>query len=234
MGGGHARPKFQARRRIALNPRTGGFLGIEKKFLDLEFDDTMVVTMAGSESDPPGTGAQTAPGGLSCIAQGDGESQRDGRQAVLKDILIRGVLRRVGGSDKGVPSFVRLILLQDTQTNGAQFNAEDVYVDPSNADLDALTYRNLQFASRFKILHDQVYSLPVTASAGNGTANDNADTLRNFTISKKLQIKVNYSGTTAVIANTTDNSLHLMAIAGPGALAGAVSLFYTSRLRFVG
>ncbi len=48
-------------------------LGIEKKFLDMEYDAVITATLAGSEADP------ATLLGLTSIAQGDGESNRDGR-----------------------------------------------------------------------------------------------------------------------------------------------------------
>ncbi len=151
----------------------------------------------------------------------------------MKSIQITGLIERNGAAAKGDPMCVRVALVQDTQTNGAQFNAEDVFVDPANADLDALTFRNLQFASRFKILSDETYVLNVESAAGNGTANDSAATYKHFKIYRSMNMKINFSATTGVIGSVTDNSLHLLVVQSAAA-SGAGKLWYSARTRFVG
>lgn len=213
--------KSPARRRAIS--RSSGFLGLEKKFVDYEYDNAVSSSVAGSEADP------TPALALNSITQGDGESQRDGRKASIKSIFIRGAIRRDGQSDVGAASMVRLILVHDRQTNGAQFNAEDVLDDPTNAGLDCYAQRNLQYSQRFRVLADKMITLPVTA----GDAAACASTEVPFTIHKTLNMNTTYSGTTAVVGSITDHSLHLIAIRG-GTGGDSCNLQYVSRVRFMG
>jgi len=219
-----------------LNPRIGGFLGMELKFLDNEFDDqTLVTTIAGSEADPPGIGAQTAPGALNAIAQGDGPSNREGRQAVMKSIWIKGKINwsSLDSTVIAARKPVRLILFIDKQTNSAQFNSEDVLVDPTATELDMCAFTDLENQKRFKILKDMVVQAPVAATTSDADTIHTGFYSKYFSIFKKLNFTTNYTGTTAVVAGIMDNSLHLIALSDQGA-TDTVKLSYNARLRFMG
>ncbi len=179
--------------------------------------------------DPPGAGAQTTPGSISAIAQGDSESNRDGRKCTLTSLHIRGsvILDSSQGTTLQDGRQCRVIIVWDTQTNAAQLNAEDVYLTPTEI---SLAFRNLQFTKRFKILKDATFDLNVMAGAGNGTADDSPDYIKHFKWNFKLKIPVIHKGTTAVVGSVTDNSLHVIAFAN----ATGITLKYESRVRFVG
>ncbi len=206
------------------NGRTGGFLGIETKFKDSTYPPTAIaVTITGAEADPATLDS------LSAIAQGDGETQRDGRKCTLTSLHMRGqvTLSLTAGSALTASREARVVVVWDTQTNGAQLNAEDVILAATNVEHG---FRNLQFTKRFKILKDQNWTLNPLAAAGDGAANDTAAVSRDFKWNFPLKIPVIHNGTTAVVANITDNSLHVIAFAsGTG-----VTLQYESRVRFVG
>lgn len=223
------RSRYSTGRRTLVNPRTGGFLGIESKFIDYTFDDTIVTTNTSAEMDPPGAGAQTTPGSISAIAQGDGESNRDGRKCTLTSVHLRGTVTQDASSGTSLNNggIVRLALVQDTQTNGVQLNSENVFLTATNVEL---AFRNLQFSKRFKVLMSKLIVFNKTAGAGDGTADDSPAFVVPFTFNKKVNIPVIHNGTTAVVAAITDNSLHIVAFAS----TAAVNLKYESRVRFVG
>lgn len=225
-------PKGALRRRYRSaamrNARTGGYLGIERKFLDATKTASAIVADA--------SGAEQDPATLNClngIDQGDGESQRDGRKYVIKDCLVRGVVELSPVTDQAdaeTARVVRLLLIHDTQTNGAQFNGEDVLVD--NNAISVWSPRNLQYSSRFKVLRDEMVTLDWTNSHTDGT---NTGTIggqaKPFSwYFKNLNIPVTCSGTGATVSAITDNSLHIMALAD----ATGATLTYHSRIRFVG
>ncbi len=203
--------------------RTGGFLGIETKFIDYTYASAFVATMTGAEADP------TTADSLSAIAQGDGESNRDGRKCTLISLHMRGhvQLDPVTGSSASSPKIMRVIVVWDTQTNGTQLNSEDVILAATHVEHG---FRNLQFSKRFRILKDATFTLNPLAGAGDGTADDFAAVNRSFKWNFKLGIPVIHKGTTAVVANITDNSLHVIAFASDINCA----LRYESRIRFVG
>ncbi len=214
--------------------RTGGFTGIELKFLDLGLISAAIASptdAAGGEDDPTGDT-------LNAIAQGDGESNRDGRRCVLKSVYVTGVVTNgfdanSADMDSGHNIFIALVL--DTQTNGAQLNSEDVFTNPG-ADASSCTnvLRNLQFTSRFRVLDSTVVIPPLRPSGTDGT---NTVSIAGYTIpwklSSNLDLPVNHTGTTANVSTIQDNSLHIISYIAPNNTTGAV-LTYNSRVRFVG
>lgn len=216
------------------NASTRGYLGIEKKFQDGALATTALsATWTGGEVDP------ATFLGFTSIAQGDGESQRDGRQCKITGIQITGQIFNGSAESAAAPvdgTFVRLILVHDTQTNGAQVNAEDVMVTGVGADANG--YRNLQYLKRFVVLKDKKFVLNRSNQTNEGAANLFAAPVQytNFKMNVKFNkdggLLVNYTGTTGVIANVTDNSVHLIACYGGAGVAPYIT--YNYRTRFVG
>lgn len=216
------------RRQRGVNYRIGGFLGKEVKYVDHLYDAATSTTIQGSEADPATALA------LNATAQGDGENSRDGRHAQFSSLHIRGVLTwaaNANATTPEVPGFVRLMVVLDTQTNGAQFSAEDVLEDTGDDDLDAVSLRNLQNTQRFKVLKDIYLRRPTLVGSFDGTSTDYAACNQPFAIDlSKLSIKTTYSGSTAVIGAIADNSVHVIAIRNG---TNACTLRYTSRMRFI-
>ncbi len=220
-------------KRRRLNPRAfynRATSATELKFADTNFaPENVPNTIAGSEADPPGVGAQTTPGQLSGVAQGDGESQRDGRKIVLKSLHIRGAVsnQSFAGSTLQGTALVRVAIILDTQTNGAQLSAEDVFLSTANVEF---SFRNLRFINRFKILKQRLFIVEPKSAAGDGTANDVAAAKTTFNWFLRLNIPVMYDGTTANIASVVDNSLHVICFSD----STFNDIKYASRIRFVG
>jgi len=221
--------------------RTGGFLGKELKFVDYEVtQDAIQRTVAGSEVDPASSVLC-----LNATAQGDTESNRDGRRQFTHSIVIKGILtwnyKPSGGSGIAFADMgdVKVALVLDTQTNGAQLNAEDVFKDPTSVYLDSVMMRNLQYTSRFRVL--KIMTLRPPNFGGGGAGNGTTDGTVEGSFSKQFSCYYNfkkplmttYTNTTAVIANIADNSLHLIAIASDGGQSDLDStISYISRCRF--
>ncbi len=208
--------------------RDAGFLGVENKFFDVEADaDAFAVTWATME---PATTNLTA------VAQGDGESNRDGRKYAIRSIHIKGFVKFPAIESANAPvddRLCRIALVLDTQTNNAQLIATNVF-DGGQTD-DVLAFRNLQFTRRFRVLMDKTIRVPVAqGSLNEGAVNLFAapGTTIPFTFNKvfKRPVQVLMSGTTADIANVTDNSIHMIGVA----LDTSTALSYQCRIRFVG
>jgi len=210
------------------NMRTAGFLGIETKFYDTGIAGTAIVaTAAGAEMDPTPNILC-----LNAITQGDGESQRDGRKVILKSLQIKGMINAdavANAADPPAGRLIRILVVQDKQTNGAQLNSEDVIKDAGF--LDVLSMRNLQYSKRFVVHYDKVIRMIPTATMEDG-ANTSSTSYANqgFKFFKNLNVPVNFTSTTEAIANITDNSFHVIALANDT----GCNLFYQSRVRFVG
>ncbi len=211
------------------NRRTGGFLGIEKKFEDKAITSTaLVATVAGAEHNPTGDC-------LNSVAQGDGESQRDGRKYKMHSIHIKGFLQQPGTSTKGGTANCRVAVVIDTQANGAAMNAEDCFKETGAGSQSVQAFRNLQFSGRFVVLYDKTFTLNRLSSLGNGTANDSSEVIQNFNINVNIPEKhsvVVTDGTTANVTAITNNAIHFLAWVND--VTDAPNVRYESRLRFTG
>lgn len=205
---------------------------MERKFKDDKYESTIAQTIGGSEADP--NDQSPAQKCLNGISQGDGEQNRDGRAYTILSIHIRGYVLFGAQIAATTADHVRLLLILDTQTNGAQFNAEDVLDNASgDNDLQTVAFRNLEYTQRFRVLQDFTIRKPVQAQSagGNNTINSTAAT-KPFVCNYKFKkgLKVLSTGTAGTVANIVDNSLHMIAIS----VNNTNTLRYISRVRFVG
>jgi hypothetical protein len=215
--------------RFRSNLRTGGYLAVEKKFVDYEVTGAAIVqTVNAATINPAGAVAC-----LTATAQGDGENQRDGRQEKALSLHVAGTVTFLSQSaatprDK---NYVRVIIFLDTQTNGAGAASDDV-LDPNvvTGVNRVHAFRNLQYVSRFRVLRDFYVRCPNNEPVWNGTTTLSAAAQVPFAVHIPLKHSVHHTGTTAAIANIQDNSIHLMAIA----TGGNVNMDYSSRYRFIG
>ncbi len=218
----------------SLNKRTGGFLGIENKFMD-HTHSAALVTSTNCSSGEFEHGTSKA---LNAIAAGDGESDRDGRQVVVNKIELNctvTVPAQVNQTAKDVHPEVFVALVQDTQTNATQLDSEKVFFNPSgNATTCVVPFRNLQYIKRFKVLATKLIRMPMPSSSWDGTNIEVQGTTRAFKLkhSFKRGLKCNFSGTTAVVGSIVDNSIHCIAFCST--TDAAPTMVIQSRCRFTG
>ncbi len=222
----------RARSFPSANSRTAGFIGLEKKFFDQTVAATaFTLTWTGGELNPTADS-------LSACAQGDTESTCDGRMYNIQSIHVKGFVDLVVGESDSTPQpdvLARICMVWDTQTNAAELNAEDVMLNVASPN-GVNSFRNLQNSHRFIVLKDKTIRIPVAQSTSNeGAVNLFANGLLkipfkfNKTFKKPIKVRRN-SGTTAAIANITDNSLHIIG----SATSTNAQISYTSRMRFTG
>ncbi len=222
------RRRGRTTRLASFNPRTGGFLGIESKFFDVE-SSADAFALAWATMEPATTN-------LSAIAQGDGESNRDGRKYEITSIHVKGQIAFDPLESQVSPPddlIARVCLVLDNQTNGAQLTATDVM--DGGLGSDWLAFRNLQFTKRFRVLRDLTFDIPVARTgmnegAINLFANGSAKQTFNWNVRFNPPLQVTMSGTTADIANVTDKSLHMIGVGS----STSGNLTYQSRVRFRG
>jgi len=172
----------------------GGKATAEVKFID---------TAQGFTFDA--TGEVPGGGQLNLIAQGVGESQRVGRKVVVKSIHARWTIQPNANTWLG--STVRLLLVQDTQCNGAAATYSGV---GGVLESDSVTaFRNLENSNRFIIHMDKFFSMQPTAgilTAFNATP-------KCITFNKKCNIPIEFdsSATTGAIETIRSNNLFLLA-----------------------
>lgn len=254
------------RTRAYANLRTGGLLAIERKFSDWAFPATALGTGgAGVASGNPSNYAPAqvsptiyrsaigvvtsglTPTALNVIGTGDSGSDRDGRQVINDSIHIRGAVY-FSPSDLGATAadaVINIVLVLDTQTNGAGPTGGQVFVNPgdiagaSPADNGAHPFVNLSNSKRFRILKHIRRGFSPPSVSGNGTITRPQG---NFLFAMDVplkQMKTNYvndlpiinagSGA-ASVASIGDNGLFLFAWTDNT----VVFLSYNSRLRFRG
>lgn len=230
------RAAYRARTRPAPrapNTRTGGFVDVENKFLDSELTATSIPS-TWTSLNPTGTGCNES---ISVPSQGDGESQRDGRVYYINAIHVKGkITTDAAESQVGPlgPSYVRVILYWDTQTNASQAVATDI-MDAGLTD-DFLAFRNLQNSKRFVVLKDKVIRVnPQAMNEGSANLFAVANSTAQFSFNKKFKkpIKVRCVGTSADVASASDNNFGIAAInSNEGGVTRSIT--YQARVRFSG
>ena len=217
----------------ARNRRTGGYLGIEKKFYDTSLVAKSIVTNSGM------TGAELNPSttiNFTTMTQGDGEQQRDGRRAVVKSVYITGQVKCVKQTNQTATDnsgVVFLALVRDKQTNAAELDSESVYTNPSaDGEVSTCALRNLQFSSRFQVLAVKRITIRQPTIVWDGTNVEQGGTITPFKLSWSGNMPVLYKGTTETVANIVDNSIQLVGFASNQDQAPVIS--YNARTRFVG
>lgn len=95
---GRSRAVKAAKRSLA-NSRTGGYIGIEYKFLDCAWNAVVLNTSTDGSSGEmqPSTGCTDA---ISVPAQGNGESNRDGRKYCIKSVWVSGIIDSTALTDQ--------------------------------------------------------------------------------------------------------------------------------------
>ncbi len=203
----------------AGGPAAGG----ELKFHDIDWDEAAADLSAGVISNTSS---------LVLIGQGVTESTRIGRKAVIKSIGWRGALalQPLAGAALQPPATIRMILVQDSQCNGAA-----PAVSGTNGLLVAANYQSFNTLinkGRFRVLMDKSFNMNCMAGAGDGAANDSAPFRKTFSYFKKCNIPIEYSGTATPSVITelrTNNIFGIMISSSSGSTVNLDSKF---RFRF--
>jgi len=205
------------------NTRTGGFVGRELNFLDLEGTGAVSGLVASMRIDPATQNC------LNAMAAGTGPSSREGNNIYMKKIYIQGAVSRQVDTFPDAQHPVKIWLVLDTQTNGATPDSSQIFTTPSG-ERAAYALNNLQYSTRFRVLKTVIVDpMPIeTAGAGYEVA---------FKLSHewKEPLRVTFTDPAGdSVDSISDNSLHIFAgevsAAGPDLAGTAIS--YVSRLRY--
>lgn len=242
----------------ATVPRTKGIYAKgETKYYDTYYSNTA----PGGGVIGPGTSitsshtwtncmADPVQGGLCNPAQGPAIGQRIGREIYLTKLKVRGWVQMPNVSATLVnginQSLVRLILVQDQQTNAVQMTSDllqrayNNVVPPGAAvatDYEALaSYQSLDNFGRFKVLKDKMLAMSQNSlvyyspTAGGGDLVLGAGQIKTFkmNVNFKEPVKIRFNSTAIEgITGVVDNSFHIIA---NGSLANPpVNLYYSCR-----
>jgi hypothetical protein len=167
----------------------------ELKFLDLNFNYV-----------PPnvlGTIHHLGP----TISQGTGPNNRIGRRVQLHSILVRGaVLLLTDTTDPSPFDRIRIMLVQDKQTNGALPTVAEVVDNPT---IDG--FNNVDNSLRFKVLYNKTFTLNSTSSYQDTSSSrmypSPCTRSVNFNIKfKKRKPVISYGSTTGALSEMESNS----------------------------
>ncbi len=129
---------------------------------------------------------------LTNLAQGLTDTTRIGNKIMLSGLQFRYLAKDT------VQNSVRVMIVQDKQTNGAIFAAADVLADVTAID-NVASLRNRDESLRFRVLYDRVHLISLTGKDS-------------VYVSKfiKLNVPVKYDGNAGTIADITSNSLAIL------------------------
>ncbi len=199
--------------------RTGGYYGRfsgpggEMKFKDTDVSDAVVTaTMVINQ--------------ILVIAQGNTESERIGRKLTIKKIHVKGQVKLASQTAaNATANTVIMMLVQDTQTNGAAFTATDLVETD-----DYKSFRNLAQSSRFKILYKKTITLNAQGGVATGAAYAFGEPVRAINCNVNCSVPIEYDNSldTGVIATVRSNNIYWVTQAS----AGTASIDANCRVRY--
>jgi len=241
---GPARPARypQTNKNVFLMRTPGGKGATETKYFDSQ--RTAITVSEGTDW----TGSEVDPGTLMtlvCPTQGAQINQRIGRKISVKKLRIRGVLTPAVRSDQAdvlPPASYRIIVYQDTQTNGAQSQGEDVMKTPLSATTQAAfsSFMSLANLGRFKILKDKTFregnSVAFNDAAATGSVINGGQIPFKFNLAFKKPVVIHFNSSNGGagdgdVGDIVDNSFHIIALRSV-ADTGAGSLQYACRAAY--
>ncbi len=208
----NARPSYMGCGRMVLSDAQKALAvarGV-KALLNVEYKFLTVIGQAQAITD---TASNT---NLTLLVQGDTTNTRDGSQVKFTSIRFSYFLKVNASS---LNNLVRVMLVHDKQTNGAQASATDVLQDATPIDAITSAY-NIDNVSRFHILYDKVHAL-----SNGGTS------AIHRTIHKKLNLKVRYDGNAGDVTDLSQDSIFLILVADQ--VTNDPTISFQIRLRYL-
>jgi len=202
----------------------------ETKYFDTSFSSTCGVAAdwTGTEvpmssyiqSDGTTVGSYTD-AALIPSAIGAGYGQVNGNKYYIKHIRMRGeVTPQVASDQADVPimQVTRLVLVHDTQPNGAQAQGEDVFTDLGTAAQCNYSYQAMGAGNggRFRILKDKIVRhQPAVAGTDGTNTNSTVRSGTTFSMSyrpkKPIQVILKANSSTPTVASLSNNNIFLLA-----------------------
>lgn len=166
------------------------------------------------------------------IAQGTSSTTRVGRCIYLNDLKIRFKFIKVADIEQAVT--VRVLVVKDKQSNGANATLGEVLDQDADADIQA--FRNMDDPDRYAILHDETFTMNTQSGAGNGTTQNwpEMKVMKNVDIKFYQPVQVTYDVGDATGANTTIRQNNIWVMVYTDRSSGTVSstMQMDSRVKF--
>ena len=195
-----------------------------------------------------GAAAVATPLSLFVPTVGSALNQRIGRSVLVRKIKVHGQITAaatgtgLAAYEPYLPQKVRLMLVQDSQTNAAQMTAAQLMNDAGAADTTINSYQNPNNFGRFRVLKDKDILIqdpnftteyePETPFAGYARTNG---LIRNFkfNINFKVPVKVQFNATNGgTVLDIVDNSFHMIAACTGVSTNHPPSISYYARVAF--
>lgn len=218
----------------SLNRRVGGLGGLELKFIDR-------FLVAGAINNPTGAvNGENDPATFLCLnsmEQGNGASNRVGREITMKSLRIQMSFTRALQEAQDTPNgdhWVFWALVLDTQTNEVQMSSEDCFQNPSaNVATNIFPTINMEGTDQFRVIRSGLIKLPIAqAMMAQGAvdlfAHGPCTVTKSIWVNlkgKKAHFKL---GTGANVTSIQDNSYHIICFSN----LGNATVSYASRLRY--
>jgi len=254
--------KFDARRGAGYGGyqrarRAGAFLGgsalraivtPETKYFDVGINAT--VTAAGTDwanTEVPcdnyvnssGVAAAYTDSALIPSAVGSGYGQINGNRYKLKALRIRGAVdisTVTAGAAVSATRTARLLLVMDSQPNGAQAQGEDVMQDIGAAGENEFSFQRVSAVSgRFRILKDLKFIIQPVAAANDSTASTVSTAFRRIPFDIRyapkmpLTVNITSANSTPTVAGLVTANFFLLLYGGQFTGASAINIQAASR-----
>jgi len=203
-----------------------------------DWTGTEVPNVSYIQSDGTTVGAYTD-SALLPSAIGAGYGQVNGNKYFLKQLRLKGEILPSIVSDSAdvLPmQTVRLVLVMDTQPNGAQAQGEEVFTDLGSATQCQYSFLAMGAGSggRFRILKDKMFRMqPAIAGTDGANTNSVARAGASYSMSyrpkKPIQVVLKANSSTPTVASLSNVNIFLLAHAG---VSGTTSIVGSCRVYF--
>lgn len=229
---------FRTPSRVMVVPRVYGNpqAVTERKYFDTDKDLSTVINIAGAswagcELDPATVNTLFAP------VEGNDFNQRQGRKVQVIQIKIKGFLTCAAQADATAAdnaNYVRLVFYEDTQTNGAQSQAEEVFASGSATLNNVCAFQNPANFGRFRVLKDRTFTLQRPSMSYDGVNMEQGGLITPFKITHKFKKPVVVSFNAAnggTIADIVNNSWHFIGASSSSGLVPQIA--YKCRVTYL-
>jgi len=193
--------------------RSGGYFGTRRIAKELKVIDTTGATLADSSGDLIL---------LSGVAAGTDFTDRIGRKIFLKSISLRfSMVPGTASTNQG--DVVRVMLIYDTQTNGAAPATTDILTTASQ-----LSHMNLNNRDRFRVLMDKNLTMGASIYAASALT-QGAPVPRFFHMYRKIALEEIFQGTANTVGSIATGAIWLLII---GIQDDLTQTYYNARIRF--
>jgi len=216
----------------------------EMKYFDCDASSITIASctttwVAGTITDPLttinlGSAAVANPLCLCAPTVGAALNQRVGRKITVRKIKVHGMVvcaQQAAQAAADPSTKIRIVLVQDQQTNAAQMTGAQLFNDATAAATTINSFQNPNNFGRFRVLKDKMITMGNLNLAGSPTANDVVQAGQRvqfkFAVNFKEPVTVHFNATNGgTVADIVDNSFHLLTATDNNAYAPVIA-YYT-------